>query len=69
MNIPAELKRINDQLEKIWEVVQLFPDNVGFANNLDINTKRFKKNTTKEDIRNHLINIWNREHPFHKINH
>lgn len=68
MDIAGELKNINDQLEKIWEVIQLFPNQVGFADNLDNKTKRFNKSTTKEEIRAHLINIWNREHPLHKIN-
>lgn len=68
MDISDELRRINDHLEKIWEVVQHYPDKIGFANNL-IAKQKFKRRTTKDDIKSRLIDIWNKEHPFHKLNH
>lgn len=67
LNVEEEIRQINNRLESIWEVLKAFPNNVGLASNLDTDGK-FKRRTTKEDIRNQLIKQWNKEHPFYKIN-
>ncbi|THU34218.1 hypothetical protein FAM09_24680 [Niastella caeni] len=68
MNIADEIKGINDQLERIWNVVKHYPNNIGFASNLDAETKKMKRRTTKDDIKVQLIKNWNKDHPHYKIN-
>lgn len=66
--LEEQIQQINNRLETIWEVFKLYPNNIGLASNLDKDTKKIKRGTTKEDIRNILIKQWNKEHPHYKIN-
>lgn len=67
-NIEQRLQHIDERLESIWEVISNYPNVIGFASNLDKSTKKFKRRTTKEDIRLQLTKQWNKEHPFYKVN-
>jgi hypothetical protein len=69
MDVEAQIAKMNERVEQIWSVLQQWPNNVGLASNLEpgTETRRFKRSTSKEDIRQALIKQWNKIHPQYKV--
>lgn len=68
MEIEEEIISMKVKLEMIWQVIKQFPNNVGLASNLNTESKKFSRQTTKEDIKQQLVKQWNKEHPNYNVN-
>lgn len=68
MNIEAEIQLLNSKVDKLWEALQQFPSQIGMASQLQKQPgKKFKRITTKQDIRQALTKYWNTRHPNYKV--